>query len=238
MSGLLWPSRSLITGTRHGGDGPLSIQDFVSLTFLDGSGCRACALPLEIDLGEVSLCAACSAKPPVWDQARAALAYDDYSRRPILELKHAGRRDGLNAMGTWLTSAGYEILPQTDYLIPVPLHYRRLAKRGFNQSAWLAQAVSRRSRTPVLVDGLVRHRATPTQGGLSANARRRNVAGAFRMRERHAERLSGATVTLVDDVYTTGATLKACTRALRKGGVAHVNLLVLARVVREADVTI
>ena len=234
----VWPSRSLVTGEHHGGQGLISAAEFARLSFLAGSGCRKCALPLETDLGDASLCGACTAKPPAWDEARAALAYDDTSRKLVLDLKHAGRRDGLSTYGTWMSLAGADLLPAADLIVPVPLHFRRLAHRGFNQSAWLASSIARRSGRPAGLDTLVRHKPTPSQGGRSAGERWRNVRAAFRVRPSRAEAVEGARIVLVDDVFTTGATLSACTRALKKGGAAHVSALVLARVVRPSDLTI
>ncbi|MEL6724514.1 MAG: ComF family protein [Pseudomonadota bacterium] len=238
LANFVWPHRSIVTGERHGGDGPLTPDDFAKLNFLNGTGCRSCAMPLDIDLGDDSVCGVCGAKAPKWNQARAAIAYDDVSRQAILELKHAGRRDGLRVMCNWMAMAGRDILPETDWLVPVPLHYQRLASRGFNQAAWLAQGVARQTGTLALVDGLSRKRNTPSQGGLTAKQRQRNVAGAFEVRKSRVGRIKGSTVTLVDDVLTTGSTLAACTKALKKAGAARVNVLVLARVVREADLTI
>ena len=238
LANFVWPQRSIISGERHSGDGVLTAEDFAQITFLNGAGCRSCGVPLEIDLGEDSQCGACAAKAPKWDQARAAIAYDAVSRQAILELKHAGRRDGLSAMSNWMALAGRDILPETDWLVPVPLHYQRLAARGFNQAAWLAQGVARKTGTLALVDALSRKRNTPSQGGLTARQRRRNVAGAFEVRKSRTNRIKGSTVTLVDDVFTTGSTLAACTKALKKAGASRVNVLVLARVVREADLTI
>lgn len=228
----------MVTGLRHRGDGPLPPEDFARLTFLNGAGCRRCAVPLEIDYGPESLCGACAARTPKWDQARAALAYDEVSRPAILELKHAGRRDGLAAMSNWMALAGRDILADTDWLVPVPLHYQRLAARGFNQAAWLTQGIAGRTGTLALIDGLSRKRSTPSQGGLTAQQRRRNMAGAFEIRKSRAGRVNGSTVTLVDDVMTTGATLAACTKALKRAGATRVNVLVLARVVRDTDLTI
>lgn len=238
LGDFVWPSRSLVSGAPHAGQGLIPAEDFLRLTFLNGSGCRTCALPLDTDLGDASLCAACAAKPPVWNAARAALQYDDASRKPILDLKRAGRRDGLATFATWMSLAGRDLLAEADLIVPVPLHYRRLASRGFNQSGWLAQSLARRTDTPAAIDALVRHRPTVTQGGLSARERHRNVRGAFRLRPSRAHLVEGARIILIDDVYTTGATLAACTRALKKGKAASVSVLVLARVVRPSDVTI
>ncbi|MFN7055292.1 ComF family protein, partial [Hyphomonas sp.] len=184
------------------------------------------------------VCAACTARPPRWDRARAALEYDDVSRIPVLDLKHAGRRDHLDLLAGWMRQAGEAVLADADLLVPVPLHYTRLVMRGYNQSAWLAQAVGRQAGLAVSVDALVRTRRTPSQAGLSARARRRNVTGAFAVRRSRAGRIRGAHVVLVDDVLTTGATLGACTRALKQAGARQISVLVLARVVRATDVTI
>jgi len=238
LASFVWPQRSIISDKRLSSDTPMSAKEFAKINFLNGAGCRTCAVPLEIGLGHDGQCAACLAKPPKWDQARAAIAYDDVSRQAILELKHAGRRDGLSIMCNWMSLAGRDILPDTDWLVPVPLHYQRLAARGFNQAAWLAQGVARRTGTLALLDGLSRKRNTPSQGGLTAKQRRRNVAGAFEVRKSRFSRIKGSTITLVDDVLTTGSTLTACTKALQKAGAARVNVLVLARVVRDADPTI
>ena len=238
LASFIWPERSIISGERHAGQGVISANDFTQLYFLNGTGCRLCAAPLEIDLGAESLCGACAGQPPRWDQARAAVAYDDISRRAVLELKRAGRRDGLATLSAWLALAGEDILEKADALVPVPLHYRRLVARGFNQSAWLAQGVARRVGKPILVDALVRHKSTRSQAGLNARQRRRNVAGAFTVRPSRISRIRGAHILLVDDVYTTGSTLDACTLALKRAGAASISILVLARVVRDTGITI
>ena len=181
LANFVWPHRSIVSGARHGGDGPLTPQEFAQINFLNGNGCPSCAAPLEIDLGPDNVCGACAAKAPKWAHARAAIAYDDMSRPFILELKHGGRRDGLSVMSNWMALAGRDILPETDWLVPVPLHYQRLASRGFNQAAWLAQGVARKTGTLALVDALSRKRNTQTQGGLTARQRQRNVAGSNRV---------------------------------------------------------
>ena len=233
-----WPARSLLQQHPQLIDAPFSVEDYQQLTFLNGAGCPSCARKIETDHYLETACAACLTDPPLWRAARAALVYDDVTAKIILRLKHAGQREGLKVLCNWMSSAGADILENTDWVMPVPLHYQRLARRGFNQSAWLAQGVARHSGTLLLLDGLRRLRPTPSQAGLTARQRKTNVAGAFEVRPNRAGRIKGATITLVDDVYTTGSTLEACTRTLLNAGAAEVNILVLARVVREVDVTI
>ena len=234
----LWPQRSLVSRERGIGKGPLAPHEFGQIHFLAGTVCDRCGAPLGAEAGEGAVCAACIARPPRWDRARAAFVYDAASRRLVLDLKRAGRREGLATFAGWMMQSGRALLDEADLIVPVPLHYFRLANRGFNQSGWLAGAVARRAGVPMRVDVLKRTRRTPSQGGLSARARRRNMAGAFIVRPRAAGHIQGKRILLVDDVLTTGATLSACTRALKRAGARHVDVLVLARVVRETDVTI
>lgn len=238
VADFLWPQRSLVSGQRGVGKGPLSPGEFAAIGFLTAPVCETCGGPLEFDLGPGAQCAPCIARPPRWDRARAALIYDAASRRIVLDLKRSGRRDGLHVMTGWMHRAGAQLVDEADMIVPVPLHYTRLVSRGFNQSAWLGQGIARRAGLPCRVDLLKRRRRTPTQGGLSAKARRRNVAGAFAVSERAARQVRDKRILLVDDVLTTGATLSACTYALKRAGARQVDVLVLARVVREMDVTI
>ena len=133
-----------------------------------------------------------------------------------------------------LAKAGAELLADADLIVPVPLHTRRLWRRRFNQSAMLAVALGRLCRVPVDCFALMRVRPTASQVGLSADQRRRNVAGAFRVDKDEAPRIAGRKLVVVDDVITTGATAEACARVLKRAGAARVDVLALARVVEPA----
>lgn len=235
---LLWPPRSLITGEHLPGPGLIEPENWRALEFLSAPLCVRCGAPFEIDLGPDQSCAACIARPPVFDRARAALAYNDMSRNIVLRFKHGSDRSGLALMARWMVQAMPELVDSADLIIPTPLHYRRLLSRGFNQSLVLAAALSRNSGTPLAHHALKRVRATPSQAGLSAGGRKRNVRGAFVVSARGVKRVRGKRILLVDDVFTTGATAEACTRALRKAGAAHVDVATLARVVSPTDPTI
>jgi ComF family protein len=153
----------------------------------------------------------------------------------VLSLKHAGRTDAVAAFGRWMARAGRDALDGADALIPVPLHPSRLRTRRFNQSLLLAKALSKVSGIPVDAHALARVRRTGTQGGLTAKGRARNVAGAFKVRDRAKARLKGQRLVVIDDVFTTGATLNACVRVLKRAGAENVNAITLARVVKPVD---
>jgi ComF family protein len=202
------------------------------LSFLGAPMCQRCGLPFPYEVGAGAECAACIADPPPWQRARAVFAYDEASRGLVLGFKHADRLHAAPAFGRWLARAGAELAAESDIVAPVPLHWLRLALRRYNQAALLATALAAASGRAVIPDLLRRTRRTPSQGRLGRTERQRNVAGAFRIRERHRPRLDGARVLLVDDVLTTGATARACAKALTDAGAAAVDVLTLARVVR------
>jgi len=150
----------------------------------------------------------------------------------ILALKHGDRTDSAPALAGWMAAAGRDMLAAADIVAPVPLHRWRLLARRYNQAALLAHSIAARAGRPCVPDLLIRRRRTPSQGGLSASGRARNVAGAFKVNPTRAAALPDKRVVLVDDVLTTGATAESCARTLLLGGAATVDVLTLARVVR------
>jgi ComF family protein len=233
---LLLPPRCLGCGGMVESQGRLCAGCWRRLAFLGPPLCRLCGYPLPHALPDAPLCGVCAAEPPAYDHARAALRYDDGSRGLILRFKHADRADTAPAFGRWLAQSGADLLQEADLVAPVPLHRWRFLRRGYNQAAILARALSRESGVAMVPDLLQRCRATRSQQGLSGRARLDNItAGAFRVHPWHAQRAAGARVLLVDDVLTTGATVSACARVLRRAGAAQVDVLTLARVVRDAS---
>jgi len=184
-----------------------------------------------------TLCAACLTQPPAFDKARAIMAYDDKSRSAILALKHADRLDLVPGFSRWLGRTGRSLLDDSDLIVPVPLHSLRLWSRRYNQSAELARRLAREWKRVYEPFALARSRPTASQGAMaSAKARRRNVLGAFQVPD--PAKVKGKRVLLLDDVMTTGATVQACARALKRAGAERVHVLVLARVVKAQDMLI
>ena len=173
------------------------------------------------------------ADPPVYARARAVARYDDGgpARRLVQRLKYGDRLELASTLGRWMARAGDELLVEADVLVPVPLHPLRLAWRRFNQSALLANAISRACGVPVDVDALARVKRSPPQVGMTRSQRALNVQGAFRVVPERSMGVDGRAVVLVDDVLTSGATVNAAARALLRGGARRVDVLVFARVV-------
>ncbi|MEE2690840.1 MAG: ComF family protein [Pseudomonadota bacterium] len=226
------PPTCPISGERVAAPGTLSAAGWARLSFIDDPVCARCGYPFEHDHGESAECAACIAEPPAFEAARAAVAYDDASHSLVTAFKYADRTELAPLLAGWLARAGAPFLRPETVLVPTPLHRRRLLARRYNQAGLLAVGLSKLKGLPVLHDALLRTRPTPPQARLSAQGRKRNVEGAFAVREERREELKGRAVVLIDDVLTTGATLSACARALKRAGAARVDALVLARTAR------
>jgi ComF family protein len=207
----------------------LSVDAWSRITFLDGPVCDGCGAPFAYDAGEVR-CVLCQTRPRAFARARAACLYDEHSRDLILKLKHADRTDLSGLFARWLSRSAVELLDEADAVAPVPMHPARLLRRRYNQAAEIARPLCALAGRPYLADALVRRRDTDSQGGKSADGRRRNVAAAFAVPESKRHRVIDRKVLLIDDVLTTGATAEGCARALLAAGATQVSLAVVARV--------
>lgn len=202
-----------------------------SLAFLGEPCCTRCGLPFEYDSGADAECGACIAHPPEFERLRSAVAYGEIARKVALKLKYSGRPAVAETLAFFMQR---HLEPDPDaLLVPVPLHRWRIWTRGYNQSALVASALSRRSGIPTDLALIQRVKATPPLKGLGRTERALAVRGAFRMSEPAKARARGRTIILVDDVFTSGATANACAKVLKRGGAVRVNILCWARVVRE-----
>jgi ComF family protein len=201
-----------------------------AIHFIAAPLCTCCGAPFETPVGDGLLCAGCIAQPPTFTAARAAMLYDDASRKLVLGFKHGDRTHPARSLASWMQRAGAAFWPEAGLLIPVPLHRWRLFQRRYNQAALLAQALSGLTGTPMLPDALLRLRPTPVQGHMNRKERQANVAGAFAVDPHRQVALAGKTVVLIDDVLTTGATVNECSEVLLKAGAGAVKVLTLARV--------
>lgn len=233
------PPRCIVTGEMVDRQGMVSPSAWASLNFIADPQCGRCGFPFDFDSGDIqegNTCGVCQKNPPVFHQARAALVYDDASRDIILGFKHGDQTHAVPSFLPWLMRAGEEMLEKADFLVPVPLHRWRIMRRRFNQSALMAQYLSQALHTPCLLGALTRVRATQTQGHLQVTERKRNVRNAFAVPAQYQGQIKDKNIVLIDDVYTTGATVSECAKALLKCGATSVDVLTLARVVKASRV--
>lgn len=226
---LFFPPGCLICEARVPAHGTLCTECWTNVPFISAPLCACCGLPLEFVVDEHTLCGECLAEHPPYSRARAAFLYNEHSRSLVLKLKYQDQMQLAKIYGGWLSNAGRELIAASDVMVPVPLHYWRMVRRRYNQSAVLARAIANHCELPMLPDGLLRTRHTAQQTGLTRNQREKNVSGAFSVNKKHTPAIKGKSILLIDDVMTTGATLNACTKTLLKAGAAQVSVLTLAR---------
>lgn len=216
------PLRCLLCGAA-GSDGMDLCADCAAELPRNRSCCARCALPLATP---AALCGECQRRAPPWDAAWAPFRYGWPLDR--LESRYKFGSDlaaGRTLSMLWQREPRPIELPQL--LLTVPLHSSRLRRRGYNQALELARPLARALDVPLRHDALARQRATEAQTELDAVARRRNVRGAFTVRENLPALPTH--VAILDDVMTTGATLAECARVLRRAGVERVDAWALAR---------
>lgn len=203
--------------------------------FINGTICDACGVPLPGDASETDLrCDDCLRIARPWHKGRAAFAYAGVGRKLVLGLKHGDRLDLTWPAAGWMAQRAAPLVADDTLLVPVPLHWSRLIRRRYNQAALLAQDLAKHLNRPVLVDGLKRIRHTPPLDGVGREQRFATLSEVIAPHPTRGVALQGRSVLLVDDVMTSGATLAACTEAAHKAGAAHVNVITLARVVKDA----
>jgi ComF family protein len=188
------------------------------------SACAACDAPLRPG---VVFCVPCAASVlPFARDGSAAFEYGGALATAIGRMKYEDRPDLARGLGQAMVPLAGGGAPDAELVVPVPLHAKRLAERGYNQAALLAAEIARALALPHVPDAVRRVRETPRQASLDRAARLINLADAFAARIRAVR---GRRILLVDDVWTTGATLESCSAALRAAGAARVWPLVLAR---------
>lgn len=206
-------------------DGKASVQAIcegcrTDLPWLQDDRCLICAHPLPVS----GICGRCIADIPHFDHVTTACSYAYPLDGLIQSCKYGGRLAAIRALA-FLLPAALPRLP--DVIVPMPLSPQRLRVRGFNQALELARHAANGIRAPIAADLCVKVRDTPSQTDLPWKERRKNVRGAFVVRER----LDGLHIAVVDDVLTTGATLNEIARNLKKSGALTVSGWIVARTV-------
>lgn len=192
--------------------------------------CACCGAPFPFPM-EVELCAACAAEHPPYAMARAVWVYNAVSKGMVSGLKFHDRSTELGRYGARMAQAAGEMLQGVEVVVPIPLHWRRLMERRYNQAAWLSFALAAHTGLHVDVKSLKRVRYTTPQVRLSSAERVRNMKGAFAVQ---GDGLQGKVVLLVDDVITTGATIHEAARCVMgEGGAREVRVLTLAKTLKE-----
>ena len=191
--------------------------------------CTVCGTPFTGGAGGGHPCHACMKDPPHFDSARASLVYAGLIKEAVHLFKYGHVRAVKEFLGGFIQETAIRWFGGSDVVAAVPLHYRRFRARGFNQSLFMAEYASLAVGARLSIDALARIRNTRPQVELGPAEREENVRGAFSVLS--PREFEGASVLLVDDVYTTGATVKECSRVLKAAGANSVSVLTVARAV-------
>lgn len=234
---MILPPRCPMTGELVAENGTIHPRYWQKLHFIHAPHCVCCGLPFS-DLQQEDFataadtgitCSKCLHDPPLYHQARAVFRYDNISAPLILKFKHADAGHMAPLFARWMRQSGIDLLQHSDLVVPVPLHRWRLLYRRYNQAALLARLLAREAKLPYKPMLLRRTRYTPSQGKKTHDERHKNMQAAFTVPPSLRSHLAGKTVLLIDDVYTSGATIHACTETLLQNGASAVNVLTLAR---------
>ncbi len=234
---LIYPPQCLTCDDFVDGDGSLCGKCWRDTRFITGLCCDKCGVPLPGDIedeSEALFCDGCLKTPRPWARGRAAVLYKDNGRNLVLALKHADRQDLAKPAAKWMAIRAAELVQYDTVMVPIPLHWTRLLKRRYNQSALLTHQLSRILGTDHCPDALVRRKRTQSLEGLGAVARYETLADAIAPHPKRGSNLAGKHVMLVDDVFTSGATLAQATKACLQSQAREVSVIALARVAPDA----
>lgn len=226
------PPRCLMCGISIQKSGSICSKCFKKLTFIVEPCCQKCGAPFLYDsmAGIDHLCLQCHRESLLWHRGKAAFLYNEGIKRLILPLKYADQHNGLDFLAHCMWQCAASLLQEVDYLIPVPLHKKRLQQRHYNQSALLAWKLNKKAKKTVLPLALRKIRNTPSLGHYNKEDRQTILQGAFAINPDFQKVIRYKSVVLIDDVMTTGSTLNACSQVLLDAGVKQINSVVIAKV--------
>ena len=205
---------------------------FHKIQFISAPYCPHCGVPLSSERKQGLLCAGCSQeKEPLFRMNRAGIYYDKESRPLILDFKFRDKTENAPLLAKWMVLGGRDIFQAgVDVIIPIPLHYTRMIKRRYNQSVLLAKELTKITGIANDFQSVIRHRKTKPQVDFSGKERIYNVKNAFCVK--YPQNLQNKRVLLIDDVMTTGSTLRECAKVIKAAGAKSIDSLTIARVIK------
>ena len=212
-------------------EGYFCIDDWKKIRFLHKPACEICFWPFMFEVEGQIRCANCIKDPPVYFKSISVLKYDEFSKSLITKFKYSDKTYIARYFADLIFGYGKEILPDIDFIAPVPLHKLRLITRRYNQAALIANHFAKLSGKKIINDLLVRTKNTKAQATLNKKLRGKNIVGVFTLNKKYQQHIKGKNILLIDDVITTGATINSCSKVLKKSGVNKVYVLTLAKTV-------
>lgn len=202
---------------------------WIKIEFIGNNRCYICGMPLIQVRSHKELCGICILNKPAYDRAFSVFVYNEHSKDLIHKLKYNDKTYLTEIFADWFLRIIPEINDQIDYVIAVPIHKIKLLKRGYNQASLLARKLSAKTKLYYLPNCLEKTINTISQSGLRKQDRAKNIKKSFKINESLIDKIKGKNLLLIDDVLTTGATINACSRILKKNGVNKIYVLTVGR---------
>ena len=215
-------------------NGNFCVKDWSELHFLQKPACNICFQPFEFKIDDKAVCGKCLQKRPKYFKAISVWVYNEQSRIIISRFKYYDQTNLAKYFSEIMFKQAQEILPEIDFIVPIPLHKFRINKRKYNQAAILAKNIAKLSDKELILDLLVRTKNNQPQASLKQRMRYKNVKGIFKTKEKYLTKIKGKNVLLIDDVITTGATVESCAKELKSVKVNRIYVLTLAKTITNA----
>lgn len=207
--------------------GTLCTDCWNEIDFISSPNCTICSTPMPHSSASPLICGTCLNSPPNYHRARSLFSYDENSKRIITRLKYYDKTHIAKHVSQWLYNRQQDFICESELIIPVPLHKKRLNSRKFNQSTLIAKHLSKKTNIPFIADALIRTKNSTPQTNLTFKQRTKNLNNCFIQNPKR--NIQNKRVLLVDDVITTGTTVYQCTKTLLKAGAKEVNVLTVAK---------
>lgn len=226
---IIFPTHCLVCEKIISAEGLFCNDCWQKLQFITEPKCTICCNPFEFSpAGENLICASCLADPPHYDKAIVIFRYDKLISKIVSDFKYRDQTFVAKKLARLLRNHAQKEIAEADFIVPVPLHKKKLRKRQFNQSVLLCRELS---KTKLSADFLLRIKNTTAQVSLKKRQRQRNPRNAFAVNPKFLTLVKNKNILVVDDVMTTGATLENCAKILKKSGAKKVVVLTIAKTV-------
>ncbi len=232
---LFFPANCMACNAAVAKMGTICNDCFVRMRIMQAPECHKCGEPFAFEVENDALCDNCATNPPIYDCAKSLWAYDDLSGKIVKGFKFSDKTSLAPHLGQLLAVRGADLIAKADIIAPVPLHFKRLRERRYNQAGLLCNHIAKNTifntdnKHKLIQDLLIRTRYTTPQTELPFTKRQQNVDGVFRVNPKYAKSLAGKNILLIDDVITTGATLNACAATLKAKNANEVYVLTLTK---------
>jgi len=225
---LLFPTKCLICESNTP-DAGICGECWAKLSFITKPYCASCSFPFAYENEQDMLCGNCIKDAPNYDKAISIMKYDEYCKKLIHKFKYQDQLHVLNYLTKFMINMGKELIRESDFICPVPMHKNKLLKRGYNQAALLAMNISKQCKINYLPDLIVKHKNIQAQAGLLKHQRVKNIKNSFQLNMKYQKKIEGKRILLIDDVITTGATITECCRMIRVAKPSKIFVLTLAK---------